>query len=77
MFIKSIKINFWNFLKNVFRSVKKGAILIDSSTIDPDLSKNVAKSAGDKGAKFLDAPVSGGKYDSHNKCTSKQSDQFQ
>lgn len=46
--------------RGILKSVKKGAMLIDSSTIDPDLSKNVAKSAEERGAMFLDAPVSGG-----------------
>jgi 3-hydroxyisobutyrate dehydrogenase-like beta-hydroxyacid dehydrogenase len=42
------------------RSVKKGAVLIDSSTVDPDVSKTVAAAAEAQGAVFLDAPVSGG-----------------
>ncbi|KAJ9582887.1 hypothetical protein L9F63_022766, partial [Diploptera punctata] len=44
----------------ILKSVKKGTMLIDSSTIDPELSKYVGKLAEEKGAIFFDAPVSGG-----------------
>lgn len=45
-----------------FRKVKKGSLLIDSSTIDPAISKELAKEAEKMGAVFMDAPVSGGKF---------------
>lgn len=38
----------------------KGALLIDSSTIDIDSARAVAKAASDAGFRFADAPVSGG-----------------
>jgi 3-hydroxyisobutyrate dehydrogenase len=41
-------------------SAKKGALLIDSSTIAPDVAKQVAKEAQAKGFDMVDAPVSGG-----------------
>ncbi|XP_021936393.1 3-hydroxyisobutyrate dehydrogenase, mitochondrial isoform X2 [Zootermopsis nevadensis] len=44
----------------ILKSVKKGALLIDSSTVDPDVSKAVAATAEAQGVMFLDAPVSGG-----------------
>ena len=44
-----------------FRKVKKGSLLIDSSTIDPAVSKELAKAVEKMGAVFMDAPVSGGK----------------
>lgn len=44
-----------------FRTVKKGTLIIDSSTIDPSVAKDVAAQADKKGAVYLDAPVSGGK----------------
>ena len=44
-----------------FRKVKKGSLLIDSSTIDPMVSKEMAVAAEKMGAVFMDAPVSGGK----------------
>jgi hypothetical protein len=47
------------------RSVKKGTVLIDSSTVDPDVSKTVAATAEAQGSLFLDAPVSGGEVLAH------------
>jgi len=44
----------------VFSAVKSGAFLIDSSTVDPALSKDLAHKAKGLGAVFVDAPVSGG-----------------
>ena len=38
----------------------KPKIFLDSSTIDPNLSRQIAKKAASKGLYFLDAPVSGG-----------------
>ena len=40
--------------------IAKGVILIDSSTIDPQTSREIAKLALDQGNPMLDAPVSGG-----------------
>lgn len=40
--------------------MKKGSLLIDSSTIDPAVSKEMAVAAEKMGAVFMDAPVSGG-----------------
>lgn len=45
----------------LFRKVKKGTLLIDSSTIDPAVSREMAVAAEKMGAVFMDAPVSGGK----------------
>lgn len=42
------------------RTVKIGTLLIDSSTIDPTVSKEMASLAEKKGTIFMDAPVSGG-----------------
>lgn len=44
----------------ILRKVKKGSSLIDSSTIDPSVSKQLAKEVEKKGAVFMDASVSGG-----------------
>ena len=41
-------------------SATTGQIFIDTSTIDPGLSRELARKMGNKGAAFLDAPVSGG-----------------
>uniref|UniRef100_A0ACB8FV64 Uncharacterized protein n=1 Tax=Sphaerodactylus townsendi TaxID=933632 RepID=A0ACB8FV64_9SAUR len=43
----------------ILKKVKKGSLLIDSSTIDPSVSKDLAKEAEKMGAVFMDAPVSG------------------
>lgn len=45
-----------------YRKIKKGSLLIDSSTIDPAVSKEMASAAEKLGAVFMDAPVSGGKF---------------
>uniref|UniRef100_A0A672SI00 3-hydroxyisobutyrate dehydrogenase, mitochondrial-like n=1 Tax=Sinocyclocheilus grahami TaxID=75366 RepID=A0A672SI00_SINGR len=44
----------------ILKKVKKGTLLIDSSTIDPAVSKEMAVAAEKMGAVFMDAPVSGG-----------------
>jgi 2-hydroxy-3-oxopropionate reductase len=38
----------------------EGTLLIDMSTISPRVTKDIAKAAGEKGVKTLDAPISGG-----------------
>ncbi|KAF2368219.1 3-hydroxyisobutyrate dehydrogenase [Trinorchestia longiramus] len=44
----------------VLGSVQTGSLLLDSSTIAPNVSKRVAELAARKGAVYMDAPVSGG-----------------
>jgi 3-hydroxyisobutyrate dehydrogenase len=44
----------------IVENAKAGALLIDSSTIDVDTARAVAKAAEGKGLKMVDAPVSGG-----------------
>ncbi len=44
----------------ILARVAKGTLLIDSSTIDVETARAVAKAAADKGLEMLDAPVSGG-----------------
>ncbi|MEJ7838434.1 MAG: NAD(P)-dependent oxidoreductase [Thermomicrobiales bacterium] len=41
-------------------SAREGQVFIDTSTIDPGLSRQLAEEFGKVGAGFLDAPVSGG-----------------
>ena len=43
----------------VLSQVKTGTLLMDSSTIDPQTSRRVSQLAQQKGAVFVDAPVSG------------------
>jgi len=42
--------------------VQSGSLLIDSSTIDPAASQDIEKQAADKGAVYMDSPVSGGRF---------------
>jgi 3-hydroxyisobutyrate dehydrogenase len=49
------------FLKeNLLGEINKNVIIIESSTISPQVSKNVSKKAADMDIAMLDAPVSGG-----------------
>ncbi|WP_338552620.1 NAD(P)-dependent oxidoreductase [Paenibacillus sp. KS-LC4] len=45
----------------IFTAVRSGAVLIDSSTISPSLVRELAATSEQKGASFLDAPVTGSK----------------
>ncbi len=47
-------------LGEVLPAVKKGALVIDHSTASPDLARRLASKFAEKGAAFIDAPVSGG-----------------
>src|SRR2546428_1097615 len=47
----------------VLSAVRRGATLIDLSTIDPDTWREVAAAATARGADCLDAPISGGPAD--------------
>ncbi|XP_013407608.1 3-hydroxyisobutyrate dehydrogenase, mitochondrial isoform X2 [Lingula anatina] len=44
----------------ILSTVKPGSLLIDSSTIDPMVSIDMAEQCSKKNATFMDAPVSGG-----------------
>jgi 3-hydroxyisobutyrate dehydrogenase len=44
----------------ILGAARKGALLIDSSTIDVESARAVTKAAGERGFDMLDAPVSGG-----------------
>ncbi|MGE0828177.1 MAG: 3-hydroxyisobutyrate dehydrogenase [Hyphomonadaceae bacterium] len=46
--------------EQVAPNAKKGALLIDCSTIDVETARDVAKAMKEKGFRFADAPVSGG-----------------
>jgi len=46
--------------KGLFQKIQDGTLCIDSSTIDPDVSRELAIVANSKNAVYLDAPVSGG-----------------
>ncbi len=44
----------------LLEAIKPGALVIDSSTIDPQVAREVAAAAQAKGLQMIDAPVSGG-----------------
>jgi 3-hydroxyisobutyrate dehydrogenase-like beta-hydroxyacid dehydrogenase len=46
----------------VMPALKRGAIYIDSSTISPALARKIAAACAERGARFLDAPVTGGDW---------------
>ena len=46
----------------VLEGIRSGAIFIDSSTINPAVSRKLACHTAGKGASFLDAPVTGSKH---------------
>jgi len=46
----------------VANGVRKGSIVIDMSSISPQVTQNITKALGEKGADMLDAPVSGGSW---------------
>jgi len=56
----SIVSNVYQGADGIFASLKEGSLLIDSSTVDPALSKQLACQAAGKKCSFVDAPVSGG-----------------
>ncbi|MBB6633585.1 NAD(P)-dependent oxidoreductase [Cohnella thailandensis] len=47
--------------EGILSGLKPGATVIDSSTISGDLARRLAASVAEKGASFLDAPVTGSK----------------
>ncbi|MFG2595422.1 2-hydroxy-3-oxopropionate reductase [Streptomyces sp. NPDC048462] len=46
--------------EGILENAKRGALLVDMSSITPQTSVDLAKNAKDKGLRVLDAPVSGG-----------------
>lgn len=50
----------------IFKSVKKGAILIDMTTTKPSLAVQIDQESTTRGVHFIDAPVSGGQLGAIN-----------
>ena len=44
------------------QALKRGSIYVDSSTISPALARKIAAACTERGARFLDAPVTGGDW---------------
>jgi 3-hydroxyisobutyrate dehydrogenase-like beta-hydroxyacid dehydrogenase len=42
--------------------LREGSVLVDSSTVSPALARRAAAACADRGAEFLDAPVTGGTW---------------
>jgi len=47
-------------MRFVARMAREGALLIDSSTVDPSVSQAIASQARERRLRFIDSPVSGG-----------------
>ncbi len=56
--------------EGVFASAKEGTLVIDFSSIRPDVTVELAKAAQEKGFRLLDAPVSGGEAGAKNAALS-------
>ena len=54
----------------VFANVAEGTLVIDFSSIRPDVTTALAKQAGQRGIRLLDAPVSGGEAGARNAALS-------
>ncbi|MGH9794854.1 MAG: NAD(P)-dependent oxidoreductase [Candidatus Acidiferrales bacterium] len=46
----------------VLAGLKPGSVLIDSSTVSPELARRAAAACAERGCEFLDAPVTGGTW---------------
>jgi 3-hydroxyisobutyrate dehydrogenase-like beta-hydroxyacid dehydrogenase len=42
--------------------LRKGSVLVDSSTVSPDLARRSAAACAERGVEYLDAPVTGGTW---------------
>ncbi len=42
--------------------LRRGTVYVDSSTVSPALARRIAAASGERGARFLDAPVTGGTW---------------
>ncbi len=49
-------------LPGALAGLRPGSVLIDSSTVSPTLARRVAAACAERGAEFLDAPVTGGTW---------------
>lgn len=48
--------------EGVLAGLRRGSVLVDSSTVSPELARRAARAAAERGAEFLDAPVTGGTW---------------
>ncbi len=54
----------------VARGIKRGAVVVDMSSISPIATRDFAARLGERGAEYLDAPVSGGEVGAKNAALS-------
>lgn len=48
--------------KGVFKGLRRGSVLVDSSTVSPELARRSAAACTERGIEYLDAPVTGGTW---------------
>ncbi len=48
--------------QGALEGLRRGSVLIDSSTISPELARRTAKACANRGVDYLDAPVTGGTW---------------
>jgi 3-hydroxyisobutyrate dehydrogenase-like beta-hydroxyacid dehydrogenase len=48
--------------EGALESLRRGSVLVDSSTVSPALARRVAAACHDRGVDFLDAPITGGTW---------------
>ena len=48
--------------EGVLDGLRRGSVLVDSSTVSPDLARRAAAACAERGVEFLDAPVTGGTW---------------
>jgi 3-hydroxyisobutyrate dehydrogenase-like beta-hydroxyacid dehydrogenase len=46
----------------VFAGLRRGSVLVDSSTVSPELARRSAAACSERGIEYLDAPVTGGTW---------------
>lgn len=45
-----------------FNGLRRGSVLVDSSTVSPELARRTAAACAERGIEYLDAPVTGGTW---------------
>jgi len=48
--------------EGALEGLRRGSVLIDSSTVSPDLARRAAQACAERGVHYLDAPVTGGTW---------------
>jgi 3-hydroxyisobutyrate dehydrogenase len=52
--------------RGAIQSLRPGTTLVDSSTVSPELARQIAAACAERGVDFLDAPVTGGTWGAKN-----------